>query len=55
MLSLVIEQQHERFEKLKATFDFESVSLGHGVVLRHPLLSREERDHTHRKLPNRRR
>jgi ATP-dependent RNA helicase DeaD len=52
VLSLVIGQQHERFEKLKATFEFESVEvLANGGVVRHQMMSREDRDLLHRKLP----
>ena len=52
VMSMVIGQQHERFEKLKPTFKFESVEvLENGNVIRHQMITREERDLQHRKLP----
>lgn len=52
VLSLVIGQQHEVFEKLKDTFTFESVDVPwKGRVIHRPMITREERDLIHRQLP----
>ena len=50
-VSLVIGQQHELFEKLKATFLFESLDVARGRVVSHTMKSREARDEEYRKPP----
>jgi ATP-dependent RNA helicase DeaD len=52
VLSLVIGQQHEEFEKLRQLFEFESVEISvNGKLFTHPTKTREERDFEFRKLP----
>lgn len=52
VVSLLIEQQHELFEKLQATFTFKAVEvLKSGRLVKRPIKSREERDLQFRKLP----
>lgn len=53
VLSMVIAQQKERYEKLKASFPFESVDVRRGRVVELKALTREERDLQYRKLPER--
>jgi ATP-dependent RNA helicase DeaD len=51
VLSMVIGQQYDVFEKLTPTFKFESVGVASRRVITHQMMTREERDLQHRKLP----
>jgi ATP-dependent RNA helicase DeaD len=51
VLTLLIEQQHQRFQNLQQTFSFQKVELRGGKALIRPLKSREERDREFRRLP----
>jgi ATP-dependent RNA helicase DeaD len=51
VLSMVIGQQYEQFEKLTPTFEFDSVDVTGGGIHLHRMRSREERDLMYRKLP----
>lgn len=51
VLSCIIEQQHERYEKLKASFPFEAVDIRRGRVIERKIKTREERDLQFAKLP----
>jgi superfamily II DNA/RNA helicase len=51
VVSMLIGQQHDRFEKLKAVFAFESVEVVRGRVVVHKAKTREERDLEFRQLP----
>ncbi|HEX4620569.1 MAG TPA: DEAD/DEAH box helicase [Myxococcaceae bacterium] len=51
VVTLLIEQQQDRFRKLQETLTFESVEVHKGHLVVKPLKSREERDLQYRKLP----
>jgi ATP-dependent RNA helicase DeaD len=53
VVTLLIEQQQGRFEKLKQTLTFQSVEVRGGRLVIRPLKSREERDLEFRQLPRR--
>lgn len=51
VVTMLIEQQHERLEKLKATISFEKVEVRGGRLLVRRMKTREERDQEFRRLP----
>jgi ATP-dependent RNA helicase DeaD len=53
VVTLLVEQQQGRFEKLRQTFTFETVAIRGGRVVVRPIKSREERDLEFRQLPRR--
>jgi len=53
VVSLLIEQQHGLFAKLKQTLTFQALELRNGRIALHDLKSREERDLEYRQLPPR--
>jgi ATP-dependent RNA helicase DeaD len=53
VVSMLIEQQHGRFEKLRSALHFEGLEIRNGRLVTYPLKSREERDLEYRRLPPR--
>lgn len=53
VVTMLIEQQHGRLEKLKQTIAFQKVEIQGGRVLVRPIKTREERDLEFRRLPRR--